>query len=91
VRLALGARSGHILRLVIGEGLWLIVIGLSIGVGLAVTVARYLQSQLFGVGAFDISTYLIATVVVTLACSFASWLPARTAAASNALDVIRTE
>jgi putative ABC transport system permease protein len=91
VRLALGARSGHILRLVVGEGLLLIVVGLSIGVGLAVTVAQYLQSQLFGVGAFDISTYLIAAAVVTLACSFASWLPARTAAAANALDVIRAD
>ena len=91
MRLALGARSGHILRLVIGEGLWLIVIGLSIGVGLAVTVARYLQSQLFGVAAFDMTTYLTAGAIITFAGFLASWLPARKAAASNALDVIRAE
>jgi predicted permease len=91
VRLALGAHSAHILRLVVREGLLLIMIGLSIGVIIAVMVAQYLQSQLFGVAAFDVSTYLIATAVILVACSFASWLPARTAAASNALDVIRAE
>jgi putative ABC transport system permease protein len=91
VRLALGAHSSHILRLVVREGLLLIMIGLSIGVIIAVTVAQYLQSQLFGVAAFDVSTYLIAMAVITLACSLASWLPARTAAASNALHVIRAE
>jgi ABC-type lipoprotein release transport system permease subunit len=83
----LGAHSGHILRLVVREGLLLIMIGLSIGVIIAVMVAQYLQSQLFGVSALDISTYLIEMAVITLACSLASWLPARTAAASNALDV----
>lgn len=91
VRLALGARSNHILWLVLREGMVLVIAGLTIGVVIAGMVAQFLQSQLFGVSAFDISTYAIAIAVITVACSLASWLPARKATAANALDVMRAE
>jgi predicted lysophospholipase L1 biosynthesis ABC-type transport system permease subunit len=91
VRLALGARSTDILRIVVREGLILIAAGMIIGTTIAATAARLLQSQLFGVGAFDIRTYLIAMSVIAAACSMASWLPGRKAAASNVMDVIRSE
>jgi len=89
VRLALGAHPRHILRLVVRERVVLLVAGLTIGVAIAGMVAQFLQSQLFGVTAFDISTYMIAMAVITIACSLASWLPARKAASSNVLDVMR--
>ena len=91
VRLALGARSDHILWLVLREGMILVIAGLTIGVVIAGMVAQLLQSQLFGVSAFDVSTYAIAIAVITAACSLASFLPARKATASNMLDVMRTE
>jgi predicted permease len=91
VRLALGARSRHILWLVVREGMLLLMVGLMMGIVIAGMVARFLQSQLFGVSAFDISTYLITMAVITAAGALASWLPARRATASNALDVIRAE
>jgi len=91
VRLALGGRSDHILWLVLREGMILVIAGLTIGVVIAGMVAQLLQSQLFGVSAFDVSTYAIAIAVITAACSIASFLPARKATASNMLDVMRTE
>jgi predicted permease len=91
VRLALGARSTDILRIVVREGLVLIAAGLIIGTTIAGTAARLLQSQLFGVGPFDIWTYLIAMAVIAAACAMASWLPGRRAAASNVMDVIRSD
>jgi ABC-type lipoprotein release transport system permease subunit len=91
VRLALGARSDHILWLVLSEGMILVIAGLTIGVVIAGMVAQLLQSQLFGVSAFDVSTYAIAIAVITAAGSLASFLPARKATASNMLDVMRTE
>ncbi len=91
VRLALGARSTDILRIVFREGLILIVAGLIIGTTFAGTAARLLQSQLFGVGAFDLWTYLISMAIIAAAGAVASWVPGRRAASSNVMDVIRSE
>ena len=90
-RLALGARSDHILWLVLREGMILVIAGLTIGVVIAGMVAQLLQSQLFVVSAFDVSTYATAIAVITAACSLVSFVPARKATASNMLDVMRTE
>jgi putative ABC transport system permease protein len=90
VRLALGAQVGEIIRLVLRESLRLLAAGLIVGVAAAALVASLLESQLFGVTAYDVPTYLAAIVVIVAAGLLASWLPARKASATNPLDVIRT-
>ena len=91
VRLALGAQSGQILRFVLREGLLLLMAGVAVGIVIAGTVAQFLQSQLFGVTAFDLPTYVIALATISIAGLCAVWLPARHASLSNPLDVIRSE
>jgi len=91
VRLALGARSTQILRLVMREGVALLAGGLLAGLAAAVIAARLLESQLFGVSPFDVPAYAIGVAVICAAGLLASWFPARKAAASNPLEVMRTE
>ena len=91
VRLALGARTGHILQLVLREGLTLVIAGVLLGIAGATIVARFLQTQLFGVSAFDAQTYAIAITVIAGAGLLASRVPARKASVSNPLEVIRAD
>jgi putative ABC transport system permease protein len=91
VRLAIGARSREIIRLVLHEGLVLLAAGLLLGVAGASVLVGFLRNQLFGVTAFDIPTYAIAMAVIALAAFTASWFPARRASQSNPLDVLRTD
>jgi len=91
VRLALGARSIQILRLVMREGIVLLVAGLALGIAGAAMAARFLKSQLFGVSAFDVPTYIVALAVIAASGLLASWLPARKASMANPLEVMRAE
>jgi ABC-type lipoprotein release transport system permease subunit len=91
VRLAIGARSREIIRLVLHEGLVLLAAGLLLGVAGASVLVGFLRNQLFGVTAFDIPTYAIAMAVIALAAFTASWFPALRASQSNPLDVLRTD
>jgi putative ABC transport system permease protein len=91
VRVALGAQSREILRLVMREGIFLLSAGLALGIAGAAIAGRFLESLLFGVSALDIPTYVIALAVIALAGLLASWLPGRKASKSNPLEIIRAE
>jgi predicted permease len=91
VRLALGARPAQIYRLILREGLTLVVLGLSLGISVAAMVSYFLKSQLFGVSAFDVPTYVVALAVISIAGMGACWLPARRASTLNLSDVMRAE
>ena len=77
LRLALGARRGDILALVVGRGAALVVLGLAVGVPAAAAGTRLLESFLFGIGELDSRTFLAAPLVVAAAALLACWLPAR--------------
>ena len=77
LRLALGARRGDILALVVGRGAVLVVLGLAAGVPAAAAGTRLLASFLFGIGQLDGRTFLAAPLVVVAAALLACWLPAR--------------
>jgi ABC-type antimicrobial peptide transport system permease subunit len=66
----------------------LITAGITLGIVGAAVAARLLQSQLFGVTALDLPTYLVAMTVIAIAGLAASWVPARRASVSNPLEVI---
>ena len=80
VRMALGARPGQVLSLVVGQGLKWVVSGIAIGLIAAFLATKVLQSWLFEVSIHEPSLFVAAPVLVTAVGLFASWLPARRAA-----------
>lgn len=89
VRLALGAQSSDILRMVLGEGLALISVGLLLGLGGALAAGRSLSSLLFGVSAADPVTFLGVSLFLLLVGGAATFIPARRAARSDPLLALR--
>jgi putative ABC transport system permease protein len=80
IRRALGAQQGDILRLVLGQGLALTLVGTALGLAGALALARVLKGLLFEVSATDPSTYVgIALLLIAVAMA-ASYIPARRAA-----------
>ncbi len=91
IRLALGAQSRKLLWLVLRESLLLLVLGLAIGVPIALSSTRILKSLLFELSPLDpvaMSTSIVAVAVMTIA---AAWLPARRATRINPIQALRTE
>ena len=91
LRLALGARTGEILRLVIGRGFRMTMVGLLLGGLAAVALGRTLTGLLYGVGPTDPLTYAGVAVLLTTVALLASWLPARRAARVDPTISLRCE
>ena len=79
VRIALGAKPGNVLQLVLHDGVWLAGAGIAVGLLGAIWVVRFLRSLLFGVSAFDVPTFVAATAVLALVAIVACLIPARRA------------
>jgi putative ABC transport system permease protein len=75
IRLALGATRARIVRLVIGDGVWFVAIGVATGIAMAATVTRLLSTMLFAVAATDAITYGQVAVVVFAASVLACAVP----------------
>jgi predicted permease len=91
VRMALGADTAKVLRLVLGKGLRLATVGAAIGAGGALMVARLLRSAITGLPVHDplaVPALALALVAVAL---LACWLPARRAAALDPMEALRQE
>jgi putative ABC transport system permease protein len=80
IRIALGSSAAAVFRLMLCEGLWLMVGGLVVGAGGAMALGRSLEIQLFGVHARDPLVLLLATLTLALVGLAATALPARRAA-----------
>ncbi len=91
IRLALGAAGSDVLRLVIAQGMRLVVIGLAAGLFGAWVLSRVLASQLFGITAQDPLTYLTVALLLGLVALGATWLPARRATRVDPMISLRTE
>jgi len=91
VRMALGAQSGDVLRLVIGKGLVLTTVGLTIGLAAAGGLTRLLRSFLFGVSATDPITFVAVALFIATATAAACYLPARRATQVDPLLALRHE
>jgi ABC-type antimicrobial peptide transport system permease subunit len=91
IRMALGARSRHIGKLVLGESLRLTIAGVVLGVAGFALVAPVLESQLFGVGLFDAASALGSLVVLTTVALLATLLPSRTAVCTSPLELLRED
>lgn len=91
LRVALGARRADVLRLIIGEGARLAVLGLIIGFALSFAITRLLSSLLYGVSASDPITFAAVSVLLALVAILASYLPARRAMLLNPNAALRYE
>ena len=80
IRMALGATSTDVLKLVVKEGLALAIIGVIVGIAAAFACTRLMSSVLYGVGATDITTFIVASALLAVVALAASYIPARRAA-----------
>jgi predicted permease len=79
IRMALGARPGDVLRLIIGEAARMAGIGIAIGVAVSLSITRLMSSLLFDVQATDPWTFVSVAAVLTAVALLASYVPARRA------------
>jgi predicted permease len=89
LRMALGAQRGDVMRLILGQGLRLTALGLSLGVLVALGLMRVLASLLFDVRAYDPSTYTAVTLLLTAVALLACYIPARRAMRVDPMVALR--
>jgi putative ABC transport system permease protein len=91
IRMALGARSSDLVRMVLGEGLRLALVGIAAGVAGALALTRIIASLLYGVKPTDIAAFSAAAVVLLVAIVLAALIPARAAARVDPMVALRQE
>lgn len=91
LRLALGARPGDVLRMVVGQGAVLAGTGVALGVVGAVAGSRLLSSLLFGVSATDARTFILVPALLMVVACLASFLPALRATRVDPMEALRAE
>ena len=91
IRLALGAQRYDVFRLVVGQGMRFVGVGLLLGLIGVFACTRLLQSLLFGVGATDLLTILSVTILLAFVAFIACWWPARRASGVDPVVALRSE
>jgi putative ABC transport system permease protein len=91
LRMALGAQPGDVLRVIVGYGLRLVLLGLCVGVAGALLVTRWMSSVLFDVKPTDPLTFAIVAVVLGTVAFLASYIPARRAMKVDPMVALRYE
>lgn len=91
IRIAIGAQTSDVLRLVLGQSLRLVGFGILLGLAGSVATARVLSSLLYETEAVDIPSYLFAALTLTAAALLAALIPARKASRIDPLLALRTD
>lgn len=91
IQVALGARAGRIAKGVVGEGLILTLLGLALGLALALPATHFMSGLLFRIHSWDPATYLISGVILTLVAAAACGPPAFKAARTDPMIALREE
>jgi putative ABC transport system permease protein len=91
VRMALGAETGSVIRLVLGGSMRLAAAGAILGLLAAMAITRVLRSMLYGVGAADPLTFAAVALLVTIIAMVASYVPARRALRVDPADALRAD
>ncbi len=91
VRMALGATAGDVRRMVLGEGLRLVAVGVAAGTVIALGASRVVESMLFATSARDAATFVLVPAILAMVAVLACWMPARRAARIDPGVALRDE
>jgi ABC-type antimicrobial peptide transport system permease subunit len=91
IRMALGAQTGSVYRLILREAGWLTLVGIGIGLAGAIGAATLMRDLLFGVHSWDVATLSSVAALLGVAALLASFIPARRAASVNPVEALRSE
>ncbi|MGC2507593.1 MAG: FtsX-like permease family protein [Candidatus Acidiferrales bacterium] len=91
IRMALGARRRDILRIVLGEGGRMALIGIGVGLAVSAGLTRFMESVLFGVSPTDPLTFAGVVVLLLVVVLLACWIPARRAMRVDPMVALRYE
>ena len=91
IRMALGARPGHVLRLVLRQAWWLSAVGVTAGTLLGFALARGVASMLYEISAHDARVFIITPLVLMAVTLLAASVPARRATRVDPLSALRYE
>jgi predicted permease len=89
IRLALGAARGHIRAMVLRETAWLAVVGVIVGLGIAITLMRLVQSMLYGLKPSDPFSLTAAALLLLAMALIAGWIPAARASSVEPTEALR--
>jgi putative ABC transport system permease protein len=87
--MALGAQPRDVLRMIVGHGLVLALLGIGIGLIASFALTRLMKGLLFGISATDPITFVAISLLLTLIGLVASWIPARRATKVDPLEALR--
>jgi predicted permease len=91
IRLALGAQTSNVLKLILGQGFRLAMVGVALGLLAAIAFTRLLKGLLFGISASDPLTFAVIAVLLVGVALLACWIPARRATKVDPLEALRSE
>jgi macrolide transport system ATP-binding/permease protein len=91
IRMALGANRGDVMKMITRQGMRLAAIGVAIGLLLSLALAQVLSSLLIGVSGYDVATFVLVPVLLSIVALVACYLPARRATKVDPLVALRYE
>jgi predicted permease len=91
IRMALGAQRQHVLKLVLGESMMLVVLGILVGIGIALSASHLISTLLFGLPPRDPMSMMAAVLVMVLVSAVAGYLPARRASKVDPMVALHYE